>query len=181
MPAEATVCNKCGGALRSVGGAAPAEAGAPAGTAEPALSLQLQGLQHEVQRSRTTLRLFGALALLASFFFVALLVGLHFYDVMQYAEVAELSVRSPEGKPGEAEIKFVRRSSGLVEFVREMAGRQETLIDHGRQTAGGGGEQKFSWSGSESDDYTIRARVREGWGTTERVWTARNGRIQQAP
>jgi hypothetical protein len=182
VSADATACHKCGGVLRRVGDGPPAEGGAPADSAEPALALQLQGLEHDVRRSRATLRLFGALALLASSLFVALLVGLHFYDVMQYAEVTELTVQSMEGRPGEAEITFIRRNAGIVEFVREMAGLRETLIDHGRQVAGDAGEQKFSWSGgSESDDYTIRARVRDGWSTAEKVWLARNGKIEPAP
>jgi hypothetical protein len=181
VSAEATACHKCGGVLRRVGPGAPAEGGTPADAAEPALALQLQGLERDVRRSRATLRLFGALALLACSLFVALLVGLHFYDVMQYAEVTELTVQATDGKPGEAEIAFIRRNAGIVEFVREMAGLRETLIDHGRQDAGGSGEQRFSWSGSETDDYTIRARVRDGWSTAEKVWVARNGQIVPAP
>jgi hypothetical protein len=181
MPSEATECKQCGAPLRTVGAGAAGEAGSSNAGAEPDLSMQLQGLQHEVSRSRTSMILAAAVAIVLSVLFVLLLIGLHFYHVLQYAEVAQVEVRLPGNAPGEAEIKFVRRNAGKVEFVREAAGRTETLIDHGRQESGDtSGEKSFVWSGTDSNDFTIRVRGRSGWGTDEKVWEAKGGKIQRA-
>lgn len=181
MAADATVCKQCGAPLRTVGGAPVGEAGSSNAGAESDLTMQLQGLQHEVSRSRTAMYLAGGIAVALSALFVMLLAGLHFYNVLQYAEVAEIDVHPAGGAPGEAEIKFVRRNAGKVEFVREAAGRTETLIDHGRgDSTEASGEKSFVWSGSDSNDFTIRVRARSGWGTDEKVWVARDGKVQRA-
>jgi hypothetical protein len=181
MPVEATACRQCGAPLRTVGGAPADEAGSSSAAAGSDLTMQLQGLQHEVSRSRKSLYLAGGIACALSVLLVLLLVGLHFYHVMQYAEIAEVDVHLAERASGEAGIRFVRRNAGKVEFVREAAGRSETLIDHGRNGSTASGDEKsFVWSGSDSGNFTIRVRARSGWGTDEKTWVARDGKIQRA-
>lgn len=185
MPADATVCNKCGAPLRTVGGgAAGGTSGNEPGAATPGndadLGMQLQGLQHEVQRSRTALRATAGLAIGLTALLVLLLVGLRLYNVLQYAEVDRLDVRLTKNAPGEAQIEFVRRNLGKVEFIREAAGRTETLVDHGRQDAEStAAQQSFVWSAGNSGDFTLRVRVRHGWSTAEQVWIAHAGEIRQ--
>lgn len=177
MPAEAATCEKCGGQLRTVGApadAAPGTAAAPTGD----LALQLAGLQHQVQQSRRRLAIVAALAggLLA--LLVALLVGLHLYEVTQFAEVSNLKVSSASGEPGAATIAFSCSKPGKVEFVREAAGRTETLVEHGGKAVGDASRQDFTWSGGEHEDYTIVARYRSGWSLREERFTARGGEIR---
>lgn len=179
MPAEAAACKQCGGPLRTVGVPSADDLG---GTpAEADLTMQLQGMQHAVRRSRLALYVAGGLALVLTALFVLLLAGWHFYEVRQYADVAELDVRLRAGSPSEAEIRFVRRNSGKVEFVRETAGRTETLIDHGfHDFAAMSPEKRFAWSGGGSDEFKIRVRVRDGWRTREELWIAKGGTIHKA-
>lgn len=182
MPAEGTVCRQCGGPLRSVGGGASSEQAKSGEGVEPdaALTMQLQGLQHEVSRSRAAVVLAGTAAFALGTLLVGLLVGLHFYRVWQFAEVAEIDVSSAT-TPGEAEIRFVRQSEGKVEFIREAAGRTEMLVDHGHHDfSSQSGETQFVWSGEESGDYTIRVRTRNGWSTIEKTWQSRGGKLRRA-
>lgn len=183
MPTEATVCRQCGATLRSVGspGAAAGDTTGATPAPEGELTMQLQGLQHEVQRSRSRMILAGISALALSVLLVALLAGLHFYHLLQYAEVAQVEVQLAKGSPGEAEIKFVRRHAGKVEFVREAAGLVETLIDHGNQESSSQSpERQFLWAGSGGEDFTIRIRSRDGWTSEERIWVARGGKVERA-
>jgi hypothetical protein len=188
MPAEQTFCQKCNGPLRTIGGGPPGDGASPSAAPNSSapgsedLSLQLQGLQHEVQKSRRSLVLAGGLTILLSALLAGLLTTLHFYQVSQFARIDQLEVRLAGGSPGEAEIEFHRTSPGKVEFLRESAGRTETLIDHGGEQGQSttAGPQQFTWSGGESGDFVIRVRTRDGWGIGEKKWVARDGRIHQA-
>src|SRR5262249_49094629 len=145
---------------------------------ETGLTLQLQGLEHEVQRSRARLTLLGGLAILLSVALLALLIGLHLHHVNQYAEVDDLDIKLGERARGEAEIKFIRRNAGKVEFIRESADRTETLIDHGTADAASRSEHQFVWSAGAAENFKLRVRTRNGWSVSERVWAARDGAIR---
>lgn len=179
LPPDAAVCEKCGGSARVVGAAsdsAAGETGPPAGD----LALQLAGLRHEVQESRRRMRRAAAIATVLLIAFISLLVGLHLYEVSQYAEIAGLSVNPTEGRAGEATIVFERRRHGKVEFIREAAGRTETLVEHGAPGDGAReAREEFAWSGGENEDYTIVARYRAGWSLKEERFKATSGKINR--
>lgn len=185
MPGEQTLCQKCNGPLRTIGGS-PADSAQGAGTAPGGgddLALQLQGLQHEVQKSRQMLIISGALAIVLSMLLLGMVTILHFYHVFQFATVDQLDVRLVDGSPGEAEIEFRRTDLGKLEFLRESAGRTETLIDHGSPTEdpmSSGASTQFTWSGGEAADFAILVRTREGWSIAEKKWVARGGKIDRA-
>jgi hypothetical protein len=183
MPTEQNFCQKCGGSLRTIGGAAaPGEPAPAAGGGSDDLALQLVGLQHEVQKSRRTLFAFGVLAIILSVFLVGLLTGLHFYRVSQFAEVGQLDVSLSEDAPGEASIEFERNAPGKIEFLREADGRTETLIDHGGLAGdflSSSPRRQFTWSGGDNRDFVIRIRTRNGWSVKEQTWAARGGKISR--
>ena len=59
----------------------------PGNASEQQVRLQLQGLQHEVERSATIVRWLGWLALLLVILLIFLMIAIHLYSVMQYASV----------------------------------------------------------------------------------------------
>lgn len=173
MPEEEQACQKCGGPLRLIGGSAPAGGSGPDAQQEQLL-LTLKGLEHKVQSSRKLSRLMGLLAAALTCLLLIVLVTMHFYNVFQFATIDRLQVL-PAASPGTAEIKFVKLSDGKVEFVREGAGRKETLTEFFRGDAGSTDpEHKFVWGGSQAEDYTIWVRYRSGWGLVQREWTSRD-------
>src|SRR5262245_25620335 len=108
MEADASECQKCGGPRRTVGGAPAGGSASRTAARQPELGLELEGLRHEVQRSGRLVWLLDGAALVLGGLLLALLVGLHFHEVMQYAEVGQLDV-NPGHVPNEAEIRFVRQ------------------------------------------------------------------------
>lgn len=176
MPEEEQACQKCGGPLRLIGGSEPAGGTGP-DTPQEQLLLTLKGLEHKVQSSRKLSLLMGLLAAALTVVLLVVLIFMHFYHVLQFATIDRLQVL-PASSPGTAEIKFVKLSDGKVEFVRESAGRKETLTEFFRSDEGSTDpEHKFVWGGNHADDYTIWVRYRSGWGLVQREWPSREGRL----
>lgn len=170
MPGDGNVCTKCGGALRTIGmSGAAGETAAGAGDPEQ-LVLRLQGLQHEVGRSRRRMYILAGLAAALMLLFVLLLVSLYVGNVNQYATVSHVDILPSDESPGAVEIRYLPATAGKVEFIRETAGRTETLIEHATPTvADSKNEPRFTWGGSKSAG-VIRVKYRDGWRIVDKSW-----------
>jgi len=173
---DGNVCATCGGPLRTIG--APAAGELPAEGGEEQLALRLRGLQHDVGRSRRTMRMLGVAAAGLTVFFVLLLISTYVNAVRQYATISRVDVAPSDSSPGAAEISYTYRTSGKVEFIRQTAGRTETLVEHVQPDAASladktEADRKFVWGGGKSGDGVIRAKYRDGWSIATREWTVR--------
>jgi len=173
---DGNVCPTCGGPLRTIG--APAAGEAPAAEGEEQLVLRLQGLQHDVGRSRRTMQMLGIAAAGLTAFLLLLLISTYVNAVRQYATISRVDVAPSDASPGAAEISYTYVTSGKVEFIRETAGRTETLVEHIHPDAASladksEADRRFLWGGGKSGEGVIRAKYRDGWSIATREWTVR--------
>jgi hypothetical protein len=134
----------------------------PGNVSEQQVRLQLQGLQHEVERSATLARWLGWLAVLLVVLLIALMIAIHLYSVLQYASVKNVEANAVVGRPDVAEITYEPDSAGKIEFVRESNGVVETLTEHASDPSIGKTNGKFKWSGKEKEKSTLRVTYRSG-------------------
>jgi hypothetical protein len=134
----------------------------PGNVSEQQVRLQLQGLQHEVERSATLVRWLGWLAVLLVVLLIFLMIAIHLYSVLQYASVKSVEAAPVAGRPGVAEITYEPDSAGKIEFVRESNGIVETLTEHASDPSTGKTNGKFNWSGKEKEKSTLRVTYRSG-------------------
>lgn len=171
MGSEAVTCAECGGPLRVIGGTAAAAlpGNAPVGP-QAELMLTLKGLEHEVTRSKKFTALMAGVAGALLLLLLVVLTFWHFSHVMQYAVLGRVDVVPSD--TGTANITYDTNSEGKVEFVRQSAGRTETLTEYVDGTKSDT-ECKFEWAGKSGDSYTIRVRSRVGWHVVEQSWPSR--------
>jgi len=184
---EETVCARCGGELRVLGGGDSASAKTattepktskttavppafPASSNDEQLRLQLAGAQHQAQKSASRAKILAIVAGILTLMLIAYLLMLRNSFINEFAAVESVQFEPSADKAGSVKITFRPKSSGKVEFIRESAERQETLIEHIESTTGDDPERTFVWSGSESNDYTVHVRYRRGWGLKNEEW-----------
>ena len=136
--------------------------------AEEQLRLQLQGLQHKVQRSSAWVRRLIMLAGVLIAMLAALLFALRVHYVMQYAPLEEINFALGTTGREAVEISYVPQATGKVEFLRKAAHQTETLIEH---VENAGAKKTFVWAGVEGESYTLTARYRHGWSVVEKNWS----------
>lgn len=189
---EETVCARCGGELRVLGGggagggasaavttsepstskkttAAPTSA-SPASANDEQLRLQLAGIQHDAQKSASRAKILAIVAAVLLLLLIVYLLMLRNSFINEFATVESVQFEPYGDRAGSVEITFRPQSAGKVEFTRESSDRQETLIEHIESTTGDDAERTFVWSGSESNDYKVHVRYRRGWGLKSEEW-----------
>ena len=140
----------------------------PGSPGEEQLRLQLQGLQHKVQRSSRWVRRLIILAGVLIAMLAALLIALRVHYVMQYAPLEEINFTPSTASRDAVEISYVPQATGKVEFLRLAADQTETLIEH---VENAGARKTFVWAGVEGEVYTLTARYRHGWRVVEKKWS----------
>lgn len=142
----------------------------PSGGAAGEIQFQLAGLQSTVQSSSQRVRLLGALAAVLALSFCGWLWYLRHSYIMQFAEVDQLEIVQSELHTGSALVRFRPLTAGRIQFVREGAGRQETLLEHASGSALEGEFKEFHWTGDSGGTWSISVRYREGTKLVDRDW-----------
>ena len=135
-------------------------------TSDPSVEqvqLRIRGLQHEVEKSATLVRRLAVLAGLLVLLLIALVIALHLYHVMQYAEVSSVEANSVPGGTGTAEIVYTPKSAGKIEFVRESEGLLQTVTEYANDpNSSDKSNGHFTWSGADQEKSSFRATYRQG-------------------
>jgi len=140
------------------------------GPAPADIQFQLAGLQNTVQSSSRRVHLLAALAGVLAVSFCGWLWYLRHSYIMQFAEVDQLEIVRSELHTGSALVRFRPLTAGRIQFVREGAGRQETLLEHAAGPAPEGEFKEFHWTGDSSGAWSISIRYREGTKLVDRDW-----------
>jgi len=142
----------------------------PSGSAAGDIQFQLAGLESTVQSSSRRVRLLAVLAGVLALSFCGWLWYLRHSYIMQFAEVDRLEIVRSELHTGSALVRFRPLTAGRIQFVREGAGRQETLLEHASGPAPEGEFKEFHWTGDSSGTWSISVRYREGTKLVDRDW-----------
>ena len=135
-------------------------------TSEEQLRLKLQGLQHSVVRSRRLVKLLIGLAIGLILLLLTLLIGLHLYNVLQYATLSNIEANEVEGRSDTITIYYTPTSAGKIDFVRDSTDLVQTVTEHANPAETSTTERKFAWQGDPDQAVQFRATYREGLSLT---------------
>lgn len=139
------------------------------------IQFQLAGLQQEVQRSSLRVRILAGLAAVLAISFIGLLFYLRHSYIMQFAEVDQLEIVRSDLHTGTALVRFRPLTAGRIQFVRNGAGTEETLLEYATGPTPDGEFKEFHWAGDADGQWSISIRYREGSDLIDRDWQSAKG------
>lgn len=140
--------------------------------ADAQLTLQLQGLQHEVARSRKRLWILGGAAAALLLLLIGILIWRHYAEVFQFAEISSVEFH-PTSPGASVEIAYTAKSAGRFEITRTTSRQTEQLTDFIAEKSGDYSQQRFFWRDQNPEPAQFRVRFRSGWSLKEQAWPAK--------
>jgi hypothetical protein len=134
--------------------------------------LQLQGLQHEVARSRKRLWILGGAAAALLLLLIAILVWRHYAEVFQFAEISSVEFH-PTSPGSSVEIVYTPTSAGRFEVTRTTSSKSAELTDFIAEKSGDYNQHRFFLRDQNPEPAQFRVRYRSGWSLKEQTWPAK--------
>lgn len=137
---------------------------------EPALTMELQGLQHAVAAGQRRVGILGATAALLCMLLVTVLIWRHFHEVFQYAETSDVEF-IPVANEQAVEIRYQPKSAGRLQITRIGTDQTEQLTEFIEPRKDGFGRGEFAWQGSDTPKVRFVVKHRRGWSLREQTWS----------